>query len=138
MTRYRATMPPSLPWGSQVVQYAHAEPPAEPGITYYAGDMSDAYPGTPPVDCLLSWDHTASGTRLMIVGILNHYPADYPPWERKGRVNVWIRPSHKRRGIGTALVREAASRWDIDPDRQRYTAEGAAFAERLAAKSSRG
>jgi GNAT superfamily N-acetyltransferase len=131
--RFPVTLPDVYEWESQVIQYADAARPSEPGtITYYAGDVSESYPGKPPIDCLLYWDRTASGKRLMIVGILNHYPVDYPPWEHAGSVNIWVRKSHQRRGIGTALAREAARRWRIDLDRQRFTASGAALAERLA------
>lgn len=128
MTR-RATLADDLllTWESQVYQYRDAEPPAEiPGYSYYAGVLE-----TGTVDCLLWWGRTTSG-RPMIVGILNHYPVDMPPFERAGAVNVWVRRTHQRRGIGGALVRLANALYGpIDYDRQRYTAAGAALAESI-------
>lgn len=121
----------ALSWESQVVQYRDAVPPDEPGITYFAGDVSETFPGKPPVDALLYWEQNPAGTRLRIVGILNHYPADYPPWERAGNVNVWVRKSHQRRGIATRLWEEAVRRWNPDLRAQRFTAAGARLAESI-------
>lgn len=121
----------SLPWESQVVQYRDAPPPEAPGITYFAGDVSDVHPGKPPVDCLLYWEWNPKRTRLRIVGIANHYPVDYPPWEEAGNVNVWVRKSHQRRGIATALYDEAVRRWNVSLVGQRFTPSGARLAEHL-------
>lgn len=127
--RFRATLPEAYSWGSQVVQYADAPLP-QPGeaITYYSG----VEPGRPPVDCLLYWVHDPEGRkRPRIAGILNHYPVDYPPWERAGNVNVWVRKPDRRKGIATSLIREAARRWTIRPEQQRLTQDGVALAESL-------
>lgn len=131
--RFRATLSEAYSWGSQVVQYADAPLP-QPGevITYYAG----VEPGRPPVDCLLYWVHDtrvnpAERKRPRIAGILNHYPVDYPPWEQAGNVNVWVRKPDRRKGIATALIREAARRWTIRPEQQRLTPDGVALAESL-------
>lgn len=79
-------------------------------------------PSQEPVDCLLY--RSRKGT---IIGILYHYPVDLMPWEQAGNVNMWVHPRRLRRGIGTALLREAMRRWDIDPEQQSYTPEGAAL-----------
>jgi GNAT superfamily N-acetyltransferase len=106
-------------WESQARQY-----PAfgEPGISYFAGETEV---GT--VDCLLFRDD-----RGVVVGILNHYGFD-SAWEQKGNVNVWVRRNRQGRGIGTALINEAKTRWKINLDQQRFTPSGAKFAEKLRA-----
>jgi GNAT superfamily N-acetyltransferase len=104
-------------WDSQACQYPTF---GEPGISYFAG-VTDL--GT--VDCLLYRNE-----RGVVVGILNYYDFD-SPWEVRGNVNVWVRRNAQGRGIGTALIEEAHRRWTIDLDQQRFTPEGAAFAERL-------
>lgn len=131
MTRldFPVTIGATLTWESQVWQYPVSGPP---GVSYFAGDVSDTHPGTPPVDSLLY--RTEAGR---LVGILNHYPVDYPPWEKAGAINVFIRRTHQRQGIATVLVAEAARRWDIDPSRQRYTASGAALARALTERKTR-
>lgn len=106
-----------LTWESQVVQYPAT---GAPGIRYFAG-VTDY--GT--VDCLLY-----RNVKREVVGILNHYGFD-SPWEQTGNVNVWIREDYQRRGIGTALVKEAHRRWGVNLDQQRFTPGGAALAERL-------
>lgn len=128
MPAFRSTMPEgALSWESQVVQYRDARVPSMPGITYYAGVVE----GRPrPIDCLLYWDKV--GGKLRIVGILNHYPVDYPPWEKAGNVNLWVRRTHQRRGIGTALWEEAVRRWSVTLEGQRFTDSGAALANHLA------
>jgi len=117
-------------WSSQVMQYADATPPTTlPGFSTYEGVV----PGWPPIHCLLWWDCTTGG-RPMIVGILNYYDFD-SPWERKGNVNLWVRPSHQRRGVGSTLVRLADALFGpLNPEQQRYTASGAAFMNDLYSK----
>jgi GNAT superfamily N-acetyltransferase len=101
-------------WESQAAQYSRKGPP---GISYFRGQVTDDY----HVDCLLYRDEDGE-----LVGILNHYPADFPPYEREADINVWVRPDRRRRGIGTALGLEAASRWEAPrPDQARMTASGA-------------
>lgn len=132
---YVATIPDVFPWESQVSQYDEATPPWDQGpenfppfapaaITYYGGETELGV-----VDCLLAWTWSAGG--VQIVGILNHYGHDMPPWERAGNVNIWIRPDHQRQGIGTALWVEAVSRWNVFLTGQRFTTAGAAFATAL-------
>jgi GNAT superfamily N-acetyltransferase len=113
-------------WESQVCQYQDAQPPTETGITYFPGPLPGGV-----VDCLLYW-FVEEGRRPRIVGILNHYPFDNPPFEQKGNVNVWVRRPNQRQGIGTALVQEADRRWGpINLAQQRFTASGAALAQYL-------
>lgn len=124
--RYEGTVPEALSWSSQVVQYQDAPPPEQvPAITYYPGET---HLGT--VDCLLYW--VEIGGKPRIVGILNHYPIDMPPWERAGNVNIFVRKSHQRQGIGTALWTEASGRWPVRLENQKFTAEGAAWANHIA------
>lgn len=105
-------------WASQALQYPSMGPP---GIGYFPGETPK---GT--IDCLL-WRDTNGRLR----GICNHYPFDVPGFEEAGNVNLWVHPRWQRRGIGTALVREAQSRWTIDLTRQRFTTAGAALADAL-------
>jgi len=114
---------PSIPafalfsFESQASQYPKT---GEPGISYFAGETEH---GT--VDCLLF-----RSKRGAVVGILNHYGFD-SIWEKTGNVNVWVREDHQRRGIATALLQEAATRWTINLDQQRFTPDGVALAEKL-------
>ena len=86
-------------WESQASQYP---PTGPPGVSYFRGELSkELY-----VDCLLSRDETGA-----LVGILNRYPTDFPPHEREGDANVWVRPDRRRQGIGSALLSEASFRW---------------------------
>lgn len=114
--RHRASLPNVYPWESQAQQYPRRGPE---GISYFAGEIPEI---NYTVDCLLYRE------RGILVGILNHYPADQLPWEKAGNVNVWVHPDYQRRGIGTALVAEAVTRWGINFDQQRYTEQGAALA----------
>ncbi|WP_158883960.1 GNAT family N-acetyltransferase [Amycolatopsis anabasis] len=108
-------------WPSQAGQY-----PAEgsPGISYFRGDVSEQFGPGAYVDCLLY-----RGTDGTLIGILNHFPQDFPPHERAGAVTIQVRADRRREGIATELLQEALSRWSVDFLRQRYTVEGAAFAE---------
>jgi GNAT superfamily N-acetyltransferase len=91
-------------WESQVAQYPRTGPP---GISYFRGNLTDeTY-----VDCLLYRDETGK-----LVGILNHYPTDFPPYERQGDRNVWVHPGRRQQGIGTALMLEALIRFGTGPD----------------------
>jgi GNAT superfamily N-acetyltransferase len=110
-------------WESQAEQYP---PTGQPGVSYFRGDMSDGFGPGAHIDCLLFRD--ASG---VLVGILNHYPMDFPPYEQAGNVLVIVREDRQRRGIGTRLVREAMTRWPVDPYAQRYTQPGADFVRAL-------
>ena len=86
-------------WDSQAAQYP---PTGPPGISYFCGGLSDNL----FVDCLLYRDETGE-----LVGILNQYPVDIPPFQRDGDKNIWVHPGRRRQGIGTALLLEAWFRW---------------------------
>lgn len=120
---YEVTIDEVLPWEGQVIQYPQG---GVPGITYFAGDVSEFYPGKPPIHTLL-FRHLDGH----VIGILNYYEVDYPPYEKAGNVNVFVDPQHRRKGVATALVRQAETRWGIDYRAQRYSAAGAALAAAL-------
>lgn len=99
-------------WAQQVKQY-----PAKgtAGISYFKGELdSDRH-----VDCLLYRD--AKGK---LVGVLNHYPFDMPPYEFKGNVNVMVSPKHQGAGIGKALLKDAMKRWGVNLSQQNWTPSG--------------
>ena|SRR5579872_1312459 len=100
-------------WESQAAQYP---PTGPPGISYFRGQVTADY----HVDCLLYRDENGE-----LIGILNRYPADFPPYEREGSVNMWVRPDRRRQGIGRSLGLEAMSRWEPHPERLKYTEAGA-------------
>ncbi len=100
-----------LNWESQASQYA---PRGEPGIRYEQHTV-----GSWPIDCLLY-----RGSSGNLFGILNPYPVDCPPYEKAGNINFWVRPDQRRRGIGTKLILEARSRWEIRGSGQRFTTVG--------------
>jgi 8-oxo-dGTP pyrophosphatase MutT (NUDIX family)/GNAT superfamily N-acetyltransferase len=95
----------------QFEQYPQAGPD---GIDYFRGEVG----GGKHIDCLLYRE----GGRLL--GILNHYPFDFPPYERKGNVNVFVHPDARQQGIGTKLLSEAMSRWNVNLDAQDWTPLG--------------
>lgn len=104
-------------WDSQARQYPRYN---TTGIHYFRGDLANGQ----YVDCLLWYDDGC-----VLRGILNHYPEDVEPFEKKGRCNIWIHPGSMRQGIATALLSAAMDQWDdIDLHDQQYTKAGAAFA----------
>jgi GNAT superfamily N-acetyltransferase len=111
-------------WESQAAQYPPSGPP---GISYFCGKLSDEL----IVDCLLYRDETGE-----LVGILNHYPADFPPYEREGDENIWVHPDRRRQGIGSALLLEARFRWGRRPDvdEPKLTESGVQFVRALEEK----
>jgi uncharacterized protein YndB with AHSA1/START domain len=123
------------PWESQAAQYP---PTGPPGVSYFRGDVNkELY-----VDCLLYRDETGA-----LVGILNRYPTAFPPHEREGDQNVWVRPDRRRQGIGTALLTEASFRWPSafvrgesvpNPDDLKLTKSGVQMLEGIMEKRSVG
>jgi len=105
-----------MAWETQVNQYPRRGPA---GINYVRGRIDASY----HVDCLLCRDEQGD-----LIGILNRYPADYPPYERAGNVNIWVRPDRRRRGIARALILEALDRWELRWEHQRLTPSGAEIA----------
>jgi hypothetical protein len=106
-------------WNSQACQYP-AEGPA--GVSYFRGNVSEVL----WVDCLLYRNEAGQ-----LLGILNHYPLDWPPFEKAGNINIWVCPEHLQQGIGTALLTEAFRRWPINLLQQRYTVAGLQFVRRF-------
>ena len=122
MKKYRTTIPyMPLHWADQSVQYA-AVKPDRPGIVYFQGRDEGVEHW---VDCLLMFDEN-----LELVGILNYFAWDFPPWEVAGNCTMFTRPDRYRRGIASALMDEARRRWTMNFDQQEYTASGAAFVNR--------
>lgn len=117
----RATKPDIHPmeWVGQMSQFPEKGPP---GLSYFKGEIDDER----HVDSLLFRDD--EGT---LRGILYRYPFDFPPYEKKGNVNVLVDPLRQRRGIGTKLWREAEKRWGINQRQQDYTPAGAKFIARM-------
>jgi hypothetical protein len=98
-------------WESQAVQYPRKGPA---GISYFRGQATADY----HVDCLLYRNDDGE-----LVGILNRFPRDFPPYERAGAINVWVRPDHQRRGIATDLAYECSLRWKM-PEEGKLTQAG--------------
>ena len=99
-------------WSQQVGQYP---PKGPPGISYFKGVVdADIH-----VDCLLYRDK-----RGKLIGVLNHYAFDMPPYESKGNINVMVDPEHQGEGIGKLLLKEAMKRWDVNLAQQHWTPSG--------------
>lgn len=94
----------------------------QPGIGYFRGEMG----GGVHVDVLLYRDESGN-----VVGILQHYSYDMPPYQRRGSVNVFVDPQRRRQGIGTSLLKAAGPRFKIDLLRQEFTPDGAFLANRF-------
>ena len=110
-----------LPWESQVTQY---EPSGPPGTSYFRGQLTERL----HVDCLLYRDESGD-----LVGILNHYPVDVPPFQSAHDINIWVRPDRRRRGIASTLLLEAFFRWGPFPPggEPRLTQSGVDFVSGL-------
>jgi GNAT superfamily N-acetyltransferase len=112
-------------WESQVQQYPRFGVPGR--ISYFAGVVDSQ---TTPVDCLLWRDENG-----LLRGILNHYPIDYPPFERAGNVNLWVDPEWQKRGIGTDLVKKCIELYGpLKVEQQKYSRDGAEFITKLITK----
>lgn len=114
----RATIPSEFifSWESQAVQYPRTGPA---GISYFRGDLDDR---EEYVDCLLYRNDAGQ-----LIGILNYYPQNIGVWEKKGNVNIWVKPTHQHCGVASRLLAEADRRWQIDFEQQRYTPAGLAL-----------
>jgi GNAT superfamily N-acetyltransferase len=108
----------------QLDQYPEKGPP---GISYFKGEIDHGC----WVDCLLWRDEHGK-----LRGVLNRFPMHIPPervgrfmiaGERKGNIFILVDPDWQRRGIATALLDQARSRWKIKFEQQEYTPDGAAF-----------
>ena len=116
----------ALTFHHQARQYDDAA--AKPGgVTYYWGPLGEGPNGaTRWVDCLLRWDDAGQ-----LVGIINHYPQDVPPYEVRGNLTLFVDPAHLREGIATELVLAAVERFGATLDGQSFTPDGLALAKSL-------
>lgn len=110
---------------SQVVQYPQNGPS---GISYFRGASPWMEEQGKWVDALLFRDDNGR-----IRGILNHYPFELIDpenpsiREKQGNINIFIDPLYKNKQVGTKLLNEAMTRYDVDLNQQDYSTEGAAF-----------
>ncbi|MGV8972202.1 MAG: GNAT family N-acetyltransferase [Rhodoglobus sp.] len=134
-TKAEASAPAAPPIARAPLPPASKMVPAMPD--WYFADQAPQYPATGPdgvsyfkgvidsknhVDCLLFYKDGA------LVGILNHFPQDFPAaGERKGNITVIVDPAHRRQRIGAELTAEAVKRWDVDLSAQDTTPMGRAF-----------
>lgn len=112
-------------WIGQSVQYlVRTDIPRQAGIVHWTVPASEA---PVRIECLLFWTE-----RLTLGGIFNYYP-DGGPWGEKPHDTLTlVNPTLRRQGIGTALLREAMSRWPaIDLSTQSYSDDGWAFVSSL-------
>lgn len=101
-------------WEHQVGQY----PKQGKGIQYFRAKISD----NRWVDCLLYY-----GDDSTLHGILNFYPFNFPPFQKKGSVNIQVRKDKRRQGVASALMNEAMKRFDINLMKQDYSPLGKKF-----------
>jgi GNAT superfamily N-acetyltransferase len=108
-------------WESQAKQYPEVGPP---GTSTFQVPLTEGR----HVNCVLHRD-----TDGALLGILNHYPVDIPPWERKYTLNVWVHPDRRGEGIGTRLVMAAMEQgWPISVEDIKVTGPGGALTRSVA------
>jgi GNAT superfamily N-acetyltransferase len=105
---------PAFEWENQARQY----PEQGNGIEYFQGYYGKGL----WVDCLLYY-----GSDRQLLGILNHYPFEMFPYQKKGSINIQVRSDKRRRGIATALLNEAIKRFRVNLKKQEYTPTGRNF-----------
>ena len=101
-------------WENQAKQY----PEHGTGIIYFKSPWRNGK----WIDCLLYY-----GNDSLLIGILNYYPFDIFPYQKKGSVNIQVRMDKRRNGIATALLDAAITRFIINLKRQEYTPSGERF-----------
>lgn len=101
-------------WEYQAGQY----PMQGKGIQYCRANIDDAR----WVDCLLYY-----GDDLTLQGILNFYSFNFPPFQKKGSVNIQVRKDIRRQGIASTLMNDAMKRFEINLMEQDYTPSGIKF-----------
>ena len=116
------------PWEGQAAQFP---PIGEPGLGYEQRTIGP--PKQPTiVDCLSYRD--ANG---VLIGILYHYNENNP-FQEPDTMNIMVDPNRQREGAGTALLREATTRWPGIEEKgyphQTWTPESMAFVDGLVAK----
>ena len=114
MSLTRTVRDPIFEWKNQAKQY----PENGTDLVYYKGVL----PSGVNVHCLLYYGHTN-----ILEGILNYYPIDLFPWQKRGSVNILVRHDRRRNGIATSLLDEAINRWNIKLEKQEYTKDGERF-----------
>jgi len=112
-------IPNAINFYSQVEQYPSK---GKPGVSYFKGVIDDER----HVDALLFRDNKGK-----IRGILNHFPIDFPGFEKKGNVTVMVDPDFQRQGIARKLFAEADKRWNINLKQQSYTESGRKFIQSI-------
>ena len=70
----------------------------------------------------------------VLSGILTYFPEDIPEDDTDcgyegGTYVITVDPAKRRRGIGTALLKEMTSRWAVDFENQTYTDAGLALVQ---------
>lgn len=86
-----------------------------PGITYLKAEYS-------PEQWIETFVYRDECGNLL--GIIDYFPVDTIPHEKKGNVNIFVHPEHRGKGVGLALLKKGDERWDIDFDKQQYTYSG--------------
>jgi hypothetical protein len=109
-------------WEKQAKQY----PQNGSGITNFKGYVEDGK----WVDCLLYY-----GEDNELHGILNHYPFELPPYQKRGSINLHVRLDKRRNGIATALLDEAIGRFQVSLRKQEYTPAGERFIKKYTRSS---
>ncbi len=122
-------------WLKEVGQYEHLVR-TRPGIMYFRGQKEEWKRRGQWVNCLLCYRQAGpEGSDVQLVGVLNHFPVDFPDeGEKAGNITIFVAPWYKRRGVGTELLNEAIRRWRVDLGQQNYTVAGAAFANAFVAR----
>jgi hypothetical protein len=88
-------------WENQARQY----PVNGNGTLYFKGIRNISQ----WVDCLLYY-----GDDSMLQGILNYYPFNFPPSQRKGSANLEVRSDKRRQRIAIALLNEGMLEYHIN------------------------
>lgn len=101
-------------WENQTGQY----PMQGKGIQYFRANIDDGR----WVDCLFYY-----GDDSTLQGILNFYPFNFQPFQKKGGVNIQVRKDKRKQGIASALMTEAMKSFEINPMKQDYLPLGKNF-----------
>ena len=116
------------PWEGQAAQFAKV---GEPGLGYEQRTIGPP-DNTTIVDCLTYRDPNG-----MLFGILYHYNENNP-FQAPDTITILVDPDRQREGAGTALLREATTRWAGIEEKgfanQTWTPESMAFVDALVAK----
>ena len=118
-----AAMIPEIP-DDAVLQQFSQYPQSGSGIQYFKGEIDSSR----WVDCLLAFRDGR------LVGVLNYFGMDFPPYQKKGDVNLLVHPDYRHQGIGKSLWDEAKKRWGVSAAGQDTTPAGAGFLSTSAGK----